>query len=167
MLLRTAVTSSTLYLYILPTMSIFRTNNPENNPPRHQKFLLKYFNRGPWASRKSSPSVLPARNMYKQLNTDKFWMLWRRAKPLGEIPNEIYLQWSFSSRFPRDVTDKARMNSSNSIEPSWKKIHFYSIQDIHLNIDLKMSLCFMISELKSKVTISNKLLKTCRLIYLS
>lgn len=30
----------------------------------------------------------------------------------------IYLQWSFSSKFPLDVTESARMNSSNSIEPS-------------------------------------------------
>lgn len=27
-------------------------------------------------------------------------------------------QFNFSSRFPRDVIDSARMNSSNSIEPS-------------------------------------------------
>lgn len=33
----------------------------------------------------------------------------------------VYLQWSFSSRFPLDVTDNARMNSSNSIDPSYAK----------------------------------------------
>lgn len=30
-----------------------------------------------------------------------------------------YSQWSFSSRLPRDVTESALMNSSNSIVPSW------------------------------------------------
>lgn len=35
--------------------------------------------------------------------------------------NICYLQCSFSSRFPRDVTDRARINSSNSMEPSCKK----------------------------------------------
>lgn len=39
-----------------------------------------------------------------------------------------YLQCSFSSRFPRDVTDSARMNSSNSMEPScgqeWHNSHY-------------------------------------------
>lgn len=33
-----------------------------------------------------------------------------------------YLQCNFSSRLPRDVTDNARINSSNSIDPSWKAI---------------------------------------------
>ena len=28
------------------------------------------------------------------------------------------LHWSFSSKLPRDVMDSARMNSSNSIDPS-------------------------------------------------
>ena len=28
-------------------------------------------------------------------------------------------QFNFSSKFPRDVIDKARINSSNSMEPSW------------------------------------------------
>ena len=29
------------------------------------------------------------------------------------------LQFSFSSRFPREVMERARMNSSNSMAPSW------------------------------------------------
>lgn len=33
-----------------------------------------------------------------------------------------HLHCSFSSRLPFDVTDKARMNSSNSMEPSWRAI---------------------------------------------
>jgi len=34
--------------------------------------------------------------------------------------NSQKLQFNFSSRFPRDVIESARINSSNSIAPSWK-----------------------------------------------
>lgn len=40
--------------------------------------------------------------------------LWERENRYGKN-----LHCSFSSRLPFDVTDKARMNSSNSMEPSW------------------------------------------------
>lgn len=33
--------------------------------------------------------------------------------------DSVCSQWSFSSMFPLDVTDRALMNSSNSIDPSW------------------------------------------------
>jgi hypothetical protein len=33
----------------------------------------------------------------------------------------VYSQCSFSSRLPRDVIERARMNSSNSMEPSWEQ----------------------------------------------
>lgn len=38
-----------------------------------------------------------------------------------QVVRRFYSQWSFSSKFPRDVTESALMNSSNSIVPSWEQ----------------------------------------------
>ena len=47
-------------------------------------------------------------------------MLWRDVDAIDAIVIVIVSHDSFSSRLPLDVMERARMNSSNSIEPSWK-----------------------------------------------
>lgn len=59
-----------------------------------------------------------------------------------------YLQCNFSSRLPRDVTDNARINSSNSIDPSWKAIQGKTEWKQNDSTKLRIALCLMRSLLQ-------------------
>lgn len=51
-----------------------------------------------------------------------------------------YVQCSFSSRFPRDVTDSALMNSSNSMEPSWNEGDIWLLSLVeYCSADIKLT----------------------------
>lgn len=60
-----------------------------------------------------APSRCDNNNNSKNVKTNKIYGNTQQQK------KENNLQCSFSSRFPLDVTDNARMNSSNSIDPSF------------------------------------------------
>lgn len=53
---------------------------------------------------------------------DKWWMVTQ-----FKLKHLAYLQCNFSSKLPLDVTDSARMNSSNSIEPSCEREKGYQV----------------------------------------